>query len=698
MRVRKMSGMVLGVIMLYAAMWALVRPAVAQGQRAPAQDGAAQQPATPDPYQRSFEIWSLKATATSGPQRGEEIYYYKCWFCHNQYDRTGPQLKDIFTRDKLVTGQPVSDQTIKDKILNGTPGVMPAYRSSLAEQDVADLIAYIKSNKCCFDAEEPPPNPRYRTANATKIIPTRKGPDRFKGGPRGTVRTTQGMPLEGMGVQLIDPQTAIRTTVRADADGRYEFPRMEAGTYTLRIARPLVYKPYVKESVQITAGTQLPEIVLDRVSNTGELVPPTPEILAQLTGVEWMLNLPGTAEEKRALQLTCHQCHTWQQIFRARYDEASWRVLVRKMQGSSPLIGTGRGPINPANAARNEIMTKFLARVRGPDSKDPNFQVLPWPQGIENRVVVTEYELPRELLATHDVHGDSMGRIWYTPHRSPYSGMLDPKTGKVTEYRIPATRAEDTQGALPGTHRVWVDKKDVVWWSEQWDHFLTGQDAKTGKIIKRFPLGSMYTLNSSGFSNFAMDDESNAYETNDRGELIKIDTRTGEVKAYKFPKQIRGVYDSTITPDGRYWVGAQGNLMGLWDFKTGEYWEAPTRNPVLNIRRGGFDPDGNAWYGAGMGVIVKLDTKAKRLTEYHPPVQYASFYEVLPDGNGEIWAAALHSGKYLRFNPKTDKWIAYPMPEPYSHNRRAWIDNSTTPVTLWYVDHNGYIVRIEPLD
>jgi hypothetical protein len=38
------------------------------------------------------------------------------------------------------------------------------------------------------------------------------------------------------------------------------------------------------------------------------------------------------------------------------------------------------------------------------------------------------------------------------------------------------------------------------------------------------------------------------------------------------------------------------------------------------------------------------------------------------------------------------------LPEPYSHNRRAWIGNSTTPVTLWYVDHNGYIVRLQPFD
>ena len=55
-------------------------------------------------------------------------------------------------------------------------------------------------------------------------------------------------------------------------------------------------------------------------------------------------------------------------------------------------------------------------------------------------------------------------------------------------------------------------------------------------------------------------------------------------------------------------------------------------------------------------------------------------------------------GRIVRFNPRADKWIEYVLPEPYSHNRRTWIDNSTDPVAVWYVDHNGYMVRLQPLD
>ena len=97
-------------------------------------------------------------------------------------------------------------------------------------------------------------------------------------------------------------------------------------------------------------------------------------------------------------------------------------------------------------------------------------------------------------------------------------------------------------------------------------------------------------------------------------------------------------------------------------------------------------------------MLIKIDPRTRRITEYYPPIQNVSFYEVLPDKNGEIWAAPLHSGGYFRFNPRTERWIHYWMPEPHSHNRRAWIDNSTNPVTVWYVDHDGFMVRIQPLD
>ena len=58
------------------------------------------------------------------------------------------------------------------------------------------------------------------------------------GGPKGVVKSSKGDLLEGMMVQLIAQKNAIRTTVYSNEDGRYEFPKLDSGTYTLRIAQP----------------------------------------------------------------------------------------------------------------------------------------------------------------------------------------------------------------------------------------------------------------------------------------------------------------------------------------------------------------------------------------------------------------------------------------------------------------------------
>jgi virginiamycin B lyase len=516
------------------------------------------------------------------------------------------------------------------------------------------------------------------------------------GGPSGSVRSNSGVPLEGVGIQLISTKTAIRTTVYTDQSGRYEFPKLDPGSYTLRVARPLEFHPYQKDNVTIWSADRLDDIVLRRIvegtDTLASYLPPTPDVVAQLTGVEWMMNLPGTAQEKHMFTMSCgFGCHSYQQIFRNRYDKQSWRLIVERMTrgGGSPLI---RQQQAPAKAARGrsglpyeEVVTDWLARVRGPEAKDPPLHTLPRPRGAATRVVITEYELPRTLLAPHDVHGDSKGNIWYTPHRSPYVGVLDPRTGQVKEYRLP-----DVPGVLSGTHRVWVDERDIVYLSENWRQNLVRLDPRTGDM-KVFHIEGG-TPNAPGFSNFAFDPDGFIYETSG-DTVIKIDRDTGKI-VRTYPIKSGDAYDNMVSLDGRFWAGG----LGLLDLRTGENWVMDTRTIVTSPARGGFDAEGNAWIGGRGGMILKYDTRTKRVTEYYPPIPHVAFYEVMPDRNGEIWAAALHSGRFLRFNPRTERWIDYMLPEPYSHNRRTWIDNSTTPVTVWYVDHNGYIVRIQPLD
>jgi streptogramin lyase len=134
------------------------------------------------------------------------------------------------------------------------------------------------------------------------------------------------------------------------------------------------------------------------------------------------------------------------------------------------------------------------------------------------------------------------------------------------------------------------------------------------------------------------------------------------------------------------------------DLRTGEATVRTTGVRISQAKRGGFDPFGNAWFG-GAGTFLKVDGKTRTLREYWPAGPYSPFYhfyEVLPDKNGEVWAGVLHGRGLLRFNPAGERWTEYVLAEPYGHDRRSWIDNSTTPVTFWYPDYStGYIVRVQ---
>ena len=101
---------------------------------------AADKEATDD-LQRSLRLDNYRILAEGGPGRGENIYFFKCWMCHNQYTKTAPLLKDLYQRKNLVGGDPVSDDAVTAKIKEGGP-VMPAFKFSLSDADIADLRAY----------------------------------------------------------------------------------------------------------------------------------------------------------------------------------------------------------------------------------------------------------------------------------------------------------------------------------------------------------------------------------------------------------------------------------------------------------------------------------------------------------------------------------------------------------------------------
>src|SRR4051794_17394587 len=91
----------------------------------------AQAPATPRPEaavprvladddQISAQHYFYKEVAQAGPARGELIYGYKCFMCHQKNSQDAPHLTDVHKRPNLT------DESLASVIKNGTAR-MPSF-------------------------------------------------------------------------------------------------------------------------------------------------------------------------------------------------------------------------------------------------------------------------------------------------------------------------------------------------------------------------------------------------------------------------------------------------------------------------------------------------------------------------------------------------------------------------------------------
>jgi len=172
----------LGLAMALCTAGAIARLGAAKPAPNPAKAAGGKDVSMADDLQRSVRLDTYRLVADGGAARGENIYFYKCWMCHNQYTKGAPLLKDLFQHETLTSGDAVNDDNVTAKIKEGGPG-MPAFRTSLSDADIADLRAYFHSGKCCVEGENPPANPWYRAE-------TQKWPvqNSLTGGATGMVR------------------------------------------------------------------------------------------------------------------------------------------------------------------------------------------------------------------------------------------------------------------------------------------------------------------------------------------------------------------------------------------------------------------------------------------------------------------------------------------------------------------------------
>ena len=524
----------------------------------------------------------------------------------------------------------------------------------------------------------------------------------------GQVSSGEEGPMEGVLISAKKAGSTITITVVSDAQGNYSFPatKLEPGQYSLRI-RAVGYDLDRPASVDVAA--QQPEKYDLKLRKTEDLA-------AQLSNAEWLASFPGTDQQKNAM-LGCVGCHTLERVARSNHKPDDFiHVTLPRMQGyvnqsipAAPQLRRGERRMEERGDQRVQVyrgMADFLGGVNLSSGPQWNYalKTLPRPKGRSTRVVITEYDLPRETIQPHDVVIDADGIAWYSSFGEQFLGRLDPKTGKASEYPVPMHKPGFPTGFLG----LRTDKAGDLWLGNMYQATMVKFDRKS-ETFKYFPLPPEQNIDAAQV-NMVSPQSSHVdgkvwSQNNGFAGVHRLDLATGQIETWEpfkdAPKgEPHNIYD--VVPDSKnnvYFTDFRQKHIGRIDAKTGEIKLFAILTPSPALRRGQMDAQDRLWFGEYRGdKIGMFDTKTEKFTEWSMPTRWTNPYDVTLDKNEEAWTGSMLNDRVVRLNTKSGDFTEYLLPRT-TNIRRVFVDNSTTPVTFWVgSNHGASIIKLEPLD
>ncbi|MEN3383738.1 MAG: virginiamycin lyase [Hyphomicrobiales bacterium] len=523
----------------------------------------------------------------------------------------------------------------------------------------------------------------------------------------GQISSAEEGPMEGVLVSARRAGSTITVTVVSDAQGRYNFPaaKLEPGQYTLRIR---------------AAGYDLDHPALVEVgvpnASTADLkLRKTEDLASQLSNSEWIASVPGSDQQKSVL-LNCIGCHTLERVVKSAYTADDFMQLLPRMQGyvnqsipAAPQLRRAERLMEERGDQRVQVyrgLADYLSSINlssGAPWRYP-LKVSARPKGKATRVIITEYDLPRETIQPHDVIVDADGLAWYSSFGEQNLGKLDPRSGKVTEFPIKLHKP----GFPTGTLGLRSDRDGNLWLGNMYQATIVKFDRKS-EAFSFWSLPSEANIDAAQL-NMVSPQASHVdgklwTQNNGFAGVHRLDLASGKIETFEpfktAPKgEPHNIYD--VIPDSRnnaYFTDFRQRHIGRIDAATGEIklYDIPT--PASAPRRGMMDAQDRLWFGEYRGNRIGMfDTKSATFKEWLAPTPWSAPYDVTVDKNGEAWTGSMSTDRVLRLNPGNGEFIEYLLPRS-TNIRRVFADNSTTPVSFWVGNNHGSsIIKLEPLD
>ena len=341
---------------------------------------------------------------------------------------------------------------------------------------------------------------------------------------------------------------------------------------------------------------------------------------------------------KALVEGVCSSCHRASIIERSSgYSQEDWRALAATMIDLSNNPGTEGAILDYLAANFPPSGNRAATPVAGP----LNIRFEQWQ-------VPTLGQRSRDPVEAPD------GNIWWVGQWGDILGRLNPQTGKMDEFRLPA-------GAKP--HSVNIGPNGFAWYTGNRNATIGRFDPATEEITE-FPMPDKAArdphtaeFDANGIMWFSLQGSNM---------IGRLDPGTGEIKLVSSPRERSRPYGVKIADDGTIWVACNGaNCLLRVDPDTMEVTEITLPEAGTKVRRLDIDKDGMIWWvNSGLGRLGRYDPETGEITEWASPSGPKSHPYAIAVFDGAVWynESGVRPDMLVRFEPESESFQSWPIP------------------------------------
>ena len=503
-----------------------------------------------------------------------------------------------------------------------------------------------------------------------------------RGSVQGVVNDASGQPVAGAFVKLKNDQRRLTFLVITKAQGQFDAKDLPPGQYTVQGVGAEFQSDWFTNVTVASGGSA--KVGLSLTNKRGAMLAPAwPQRIPEADVLKASIDpkdLPE-GEGKTLVSEKCNSCHDLRRVVVKRSNRDHWAHTVARMRTRMSVAS-----MVDLTEAENTTIVNYLAtkfpEVQPYDANSRLPRKLLTGKAVSYRVVT--YDLVNTHAEPHDVAMDPQGNAWVS-ERAGKLGRLDGKTLEFAEFDTPPGPAAKDRQSLGNPQ---IDSKGVLWVADGPNNRWLSYDTSNGKFLAfAFPRGK----GNAGGNSMALHPDGTVWATGGNKEARQLLPEKVEFKFYESPnanhKPLPGAYGIAVAGDNTVWYAEdESDMMVRVDPATGktEAFKIPYEGHAYP-RRMNSDANGDLWVALwNAGKLMKVDYKTRKMNIYSPPTQTGGNYSVVVDKkNNYVWVSQHQVDMIARFDPKTEEWVEFPLPEAESDPRRIDID-PTNPNRVFF--------------